>query len=199
MARITRKEMFTDDDDAIENYEEPPVKPSSAPKTNLGYDQRIQVLDTIEKLEIPDKTLKGHLMEYVFSEDVLKKLSTKSKKEKEQFVEETYKSMATSMPSDTFDAPPSVTKETMSPPPVEPAHNSSVNSIISEIGKKIDQAIGYLKNVESSLSEIKTISVPAPAVKKQDAPKTIERFTQQGVVSGEVDGFENIRGYALYN
>lgn len=185
MSKITRKEMFTDDDD-IEHYEEPPAKPSATPKTNLAYDQRIQVLDTIEKLDIADKTLKGHLMEYVFSEDVLKKLASKTKKEKEEFVEETYKHMATSMPSETFEQSP--TKDDSSPP--KPEATPAIQSIIPEIGKKIDQAIGYLKNVEVSLSDIKNISVP-PA---KETSK-IEKFTQEGVV----DGYENVRGYALYN
>lgn len=189
MSKITRKEMFTDEDD-VEHYEEPPVKPSSEPKTNLAYDQRIQVLDTIEKLDIADKTLKGHLMEYVFSEDVLKQLASKTKKEKEEFVEDTYKNMATAMPSETFDQP---AKDSVKEPPKQEAPPNPIHSIIPEIGKKIDQAIGYLKNVEVSLSDIKNISVPPKETYRQE--KVVEKFTQEGVV----DGYENVRGYALYN
>jgi len=47
--------------------------------------------------------------------------------------------------------------------------------------------------VEVSLSDIKNISVPTKETYKQE--KVVEKFTQEGVV----DGYENVRGYALYN
>lgn len=102
-----KKEAFTLFDDDVEHYEEP--KPS---KRNIGeenrksknestseeskYDLRVLILDDIETLKITDKDQKGKLMEIMFNENTLKKVSTLSDKQRLKFIEEKYNSLGVS-------------------------------------------------------------------------------------------------------
>ena len=100
-----KKEAFTLFDDDVEHYEEP----KQSPKKNIAeenkksknettseeskYDLRVLILDDIETLQITDKDQKGKLMEIMFNENTLKKVSTLSDKERLKFVEDKYNSL----------------------------------------------------------------------------------------------------------
>lgn len=71
MSTSKKRETFLEEDD-VEHYENPSTDSSTskAPTatSESQYDQRVLILDDIEKLHIVDKDTKGKLMEYMFTE-----------------------------------------------------------------------------------------------------------------------------------
>lgn len=93
----TKKDILAEDDD-VEHYSEPIyVSNGTSQKQTSGetkYDQRILLLDDIEKLQISNKEVKGLLMEYLFTDDVLKKSAQLSDKEREEMVKAKYEELS---------------------------------------------------------------------------------------------------------
>lgn len=99
-----KKEAFTLFDDDVEHYEEPKQTKKNTSEENKKsknettseeskYDLRVLILDDIETLQITDKDQRGKLMEIMFNENTLKKVSTLSDKQRLKFIEGKYNSL----------------------------------------------------------------------------------------------------------
>jgi hypothetical protein len=171
------KEAFTmeDDDDDVEHYEEPPKE-----KSTSEYDQRVFILDEIEKLNIDDKEIKGKLMENLFSETTLKKLETMSSKDKRDFINKEHDKLATKEEAPAAQA---------APPPAKSTFKDSVKTVAD----KAQRAIAELSTAQEQIDEIKNI------LRNQKSNFTNNEEEPAVPVLPSIEGFENVSRYASYN
>lgn len=73
-----------------EHFEDAKAAPKEAPADNKPYELRIFILDEIEKLNIADKTIKGNVMEALFSETAMKELEGMTKDQRVAKVKSVY-------------------------------------------------------------------------------------------------------------
>ena len=174
------KEAFTlEDDDDVEHYEEPQATTTTKEKSSASeYDQRVFILDEIEKLNIDDKEIKGKLMESLFSEASLKKLETMSSKDKRDFIKKEH---------DTLTAVDTTTAAEATPAPKE----KSTFKDIKNIAAKAKEAIDELTSVQKHIGEIKNIL--------ENQKSTFVNEVPAEPVLPSIEGFENVSRYATYN
>lgn len=235
---VKKKEHFTSSyfDDA-ENYEDkrrvehfaedaPKAPAASAPKppepseNNKPYELRIFILDEIEKLNISDKTIKGNVMETLFSETTMKELEGMTKDQRIAKVKAVYDS----------------SKKTEAP--AAPAKQSYDNMPTTGQGKVAQESAPKDHFIEESIKSYFSNTVEEPKEPVQ-SPAKKEKFDDsgfhtkvqkasekldvvidnlkemKGLLSGKesyvgpdppklpkdpflVEGFENIRAYAYY-
>ena len=234
---LKKKEHFTstyfddsenyEDRRKVEHFEEvapkaaEAAKPAAAPKApepsenNKPYELRIFILDEIEKLNISDKTIKGNVMEALFSETMMKELEGMSKEQRITKVKAVYDSSnkagvaapaepAAKLPTtgqgkvqqeakkDNFieDSIKSYFTNTVEEPnEPEPTKKEQYND--SGLQTKVLKASEKLDVVIDNLKEMKGILTGKENYSGPELPKIAkDPFL--------VEGFENIRGYAYY-
>ena len=199
--KATKKtqEAFTiEDDDDVEHYEEPPVSTKKKVDPPSEYDQRVFILDEIEKLNIDDKEIKGKLMETLFSEATLTKMNGMTTKAKNIFIKKEYDSLAAPAEPAPPAAPAAPPAEPAAPPvaptvPIPPKKSTFFNEPISmtSIASKTKEAISLLTSAQTEINKIvnkKSTFISSPE----------EEEEEEEMKFPSVEGFENVPSYASY-
>ena len=205
----TKQEGFTEDFNDVEHYEEPAEPSRKADnKVTSKYDQRILILDDIEKLQIKDKEVKGKLMETMFDDDILNQVASMSSSERLTFIKKKYDSFhVTSGESSAAAAGPTTNAESKNKfeleteDPVKVTIPASTLAAIDTTGliTKTQETLSALKSVQSGLSEIHKIAESfkshAPVEKKAQIEKSVfkEPYIPPTTL---IEGFENMRSFA---
>jgi hypoxanthine phosphoribosyltransferase len=208
-----KKETFVDtfEEDDVEHYEDL-SKPNPSTKVNpeAKYDQRILILDDIEKLHISSKDVKGKLMEVLFDEDVLKQISSLSSAGRFDFIQKKYKELEQPVVSESTlvetskDAPntskipkPSLDGEKKDKPP----HKDEFEEHPAELMKKTQDALNHLQYVENGLNDIqayaKSFKIPFKEPMLPPPPKDHIASPIQDV-KDLIEGFENVQSFAPF-
>ena len=226
---LKKKEHFTssyfddsenyEDRRSVEHFEE--AAPKAAPKApesnenSKPYELRIFILDEIEKLNISDKTIKGNVMEALFSETTMKEMDGMTKEQRIAKVKAVYdisnKAAPAAAPAATPAAKPATTGEGKVKQEVKKDHfiEESIKSYFSNtveepneptqkeqyndggLQTKVQKASEKLDVVIDNLKEMKGIL----SGKENYSGPEIPKMPKDPFL---VEGFENIRGYAYY-
>ena len=185
MGGKTKQETVAEEFNDVEHYEEP--SPEEPKKTNqsspVKYDQRILVLDDIEKLEIKDKEVKGKLMELLFNEDNLKQVSDMSSSERSTYIKKKLNDLTSPEPA---------VKN------VQHTIQESKSPFLdtSDLVTKTQETINSLQSVQSGLKEIHRIAESFKSHTKKPQHE-ITSFKEPYIPSTTlIEGFENMRSYA---
>jgi hypothetical protein len=230
---LKKKEHFTssyfddsenyEDRRSVEHFEEAApkaaeaAKPAEAPKApessenSKPYELRIFILDEIEKLNISDKTIKGNVMEALFSETTMKEMESMSKEQRIAKVKAVYDISNKAAPAAAAPvAKPATTgqgkvqqetkdhfieesiksyfsntvEEPNEPTKKEQYNDGGLQTKVQKASEKLDVVIDNLKEMKGILSGKENYSGPELPKMPKD-PFLVE-------------GFENIRGYAYY-
>ena len=211
MAKTTKQEGFMErfnDIEDVEHYEEPQELPKKATGKTQGsskYDQRILVLDDIEKIKITDKDLKGKLMEILFDDEMLKQISDMSASERLTYIKKKYESMVKSATSDVKEDEAELPKETAQEAtksgfePTTPTETPSATPEVDTSGllNKTQETISALKSVQLGLSEIHKIAETFKSHVQKTHHTDKSSFKEPYIPPTTlIEGFENARSYA---
>lgn len=203
MGGKTKQESVTEEFNDVEHYEEPaPPEPkniasttssatSSASTSPMKYDQRILILDDIEKLDIPNKEIKGKLMEKLFDDSVLKDISEMSASERSAFIKE---KLAELIPK-----PKKEVDSEKLPGLTEPKKTEQLDFDPSSLVTKTQETIKSLQSVQDGLKEIHRIaeSFKSPSASAVKTQKENSLFKEPYIPpTSLIEGFENMRSYA---
>ena len=204
---MSKKEHFsTSYFDDVERYEDAPPPKAE----DNSYKLRIFLLDEIDKLGVSDKSVKGNIMETLFSESKMKELESKTKEERIAIVKKVYEdakpaaapaAIVTQETAVATDAPTQKTLgdqakayfENIDMPEIKDYYQNQFQNVASQAGEKLDVAISSLKDIKDILQGkfAKEPYVPdlpvAPKLPGEQAPK-----------KPVIEGFENIRSFAFY-
>jgi hypothetical protein len=160
-------------------------------KEAKSYELRILLLEEIDKLQITDKTIKGNVMESLFSEISMKELQTMSKEQRVQKVKDIYAGASSRTAAPTVEVKPSIHDNIKSyftvdnlTMPKSPESAKTNDVIIKKASEKIDLVIDNLKDMKNILNGKEEYSESYP-----DKPKQAES-------SSMIEGFENSRSFA---
>lgn len=188
--------------EAVVKQEAKPPQPSDS----KPYELRIFILDEIEKLNITDKTVKGNVMEALFSETAMKELEGMSKDERAAKVKSIYESAkkAEAPAKQGYDNIPTSGSGTVKQETGKLIEEKIKSYFSNEVDMdedapkkerfddnlqtKVKQASDKLDVVIDNLKEMKGIL----------AGGTKEKYQPEMPVPQTIEGFENIRGYAYY-
>ena len=215
MSNSKKKETFIVDDDDVEHYEDPtnnktstptPTKDTSrdtskdvpskdvAKSDSSSYNVRVLLLDDIEELKVSDKDIKGKLMEYLFSSEVIEKVVSMSTSERKAFVQSKYDALktGTSLENGT------VSKDSNTDKKDQFADTAVSTDLTKTIYSKTTDALTSLKSVQNTLTDIQksldSINTDV-ASKSKDTPKENYREPELPKLPF-IEGFENVRNYA---
>jgi hypothetical protein len=188
MSNKTKQESVTEEFNDVEHYDEPSNQETTAKSSNLKYDQRILILDDIEKLAITNKEVKGKLMEKLFEDSVIKTISEMSSSERALFIKKQL---------DELMVQPKTEAETKTEK-IEPKKTENLDFDPSSLVTKTQETIKSLQSVQDGLKEIHRIAEsfksPSPSVQTQ---KEISSFKEPYIPPiSLLEGFENMRSYA---
>lgn len=197
MGDKTKQESVTEEFNDVEHYEEPShLEPSTklnSTSSNLKYDQRILILDDIEKLAITNKDIKGKLMEKLFDDSVLKKISEMSTSERTDFIKKELDELM--MKPKKVEAE---TKTAAISTLTEPKNTEKLNFNPSSLVTKTQETIQSLQSVQDGLKEIHRIAESFTSANTSVQPqKEISSFKEPYIPPiSLLEGFENMRSYS---
>lgn len=205
---MNKKEHFTSHYfDDVERYENAPTvtQESERSENTKPYELRIFLLDEIDKLNISDKTIKGNVMETLFSESSMNELIKMTKEDRIKKVKEVYdKAQDTS--STPIVKPPEKFVEEKSFDEKLKAHFASGTIHLPEVKdyfendfkNKSEKAISKLDVAITALTDMKDIlrgNTKEPYIPDIPVvPPTPPKPTSKELI----EGFENVRGFAYY-
>jgi hypothetical protein len=182
--------------DDVEHYEEPNYKPkirsntttSEFVKTNEDPKQKLRLflLDQIQ--DVQDKTIKGNLLDYLFSDPIITKLSAMTNDQQKTFVETTITNMST-LPSSVV-----TSQETKKQHYLPDVKDYFSNDSATNISKKLDGMLTNLSQMKDNLTDIKTIFTNkkepyTPSIPDMPELPNIEKFTEK---EKDPMGYENV-------
>ena len=192
MSTKTKQESVSEEFNDIEHYEEPVQSESkeSSSSSPGKYDQRILILDDIEKLDISNKDIKGKLMEKLFDDSAIKTISEMTASQRSTFIKDQLAELNKSFAK--LEVPPENKPE---PPPKPELKQEKKTEQLdfdpSSLVSKTQETIKSLQSVQDGLKEIHKI---AESFKPQ---KETMSFKEPYIPSTAlIEGFENMRSYA---
>ncbi len=215
-----KKETFIIDDD-VEHYEDPVVKTPPEKKTvkteaeSDKYDTRVLILNDIEKMDITDKEIKGKWMEYLFTSDVINKISSMANTERSIFIRSKYdllktgQNLTSSETTEKKEKAEFSSSQTSEPAPVVPPPSKKISSSVydglsntnRDLLTKTEEALEYIQKVQTNIQQMQeNIKSKAVYIDKLPegyrepelpVPKVVEGFQD-----GPISGFENVKNYA---
>lgn len=217
MTSFKRRESFTEYFDDIEHYEEPEQKKSKpvskftdskpvskfadskpnqptttqeAPSKSEDMQKlRLFILDQLD--DVSDKKQKTNLIEYLFSEPIIKTLIEMSEDKRKEFIKTTKDNMA---------QPAREEPKSNFIPDIKDYFDNNTQNVNNQISSRLDSVLSNLDSMKDGLSDIKNLivnkgpkepyipslpSLPIAATETK-LPKITENF---------VDGYENIRSW----
>lgn len=218
ITQTKKRESFMEDDEMLieEKFTEN-TTPKKATKAAEKFDQRVVILNTVEKF-VEDKGDRVAIMTEMFEN--LGDFSNMSKDQiiskVKDYIESRRESMVTSesnvnadgdhfeeepvLPSTPTTAPTAPTAPTATPPPKKSSSTDpNVKESMTKMSTDIDQMYSQFGSLQKNFNDLKNTmltekmtqiqTIPPPAIKKTPQTSSIEHF---------IDGFENVSNYASY-
>ena len=179
-----------------------------------NMDLRLLILDEIQTVE--DKNAKGALLEYLFSNPILKDLNTMSNADQIAFIKkaissELDKTSAVTAPSpvvinhdNTSETKPVVAKQQFIPQ-IKDYYENNTTNLSNQISTKLDGVLNNLNNMKDGLSDIKSLfnnkGPKEPYIPSiPDLPiANVETFVNNNdnlkKTNNDISGFENIKSW----
>lgn len=169
MSTIKRRESFMQDDDeeSMSRYKQENYVVAEERHKITGESRdlklRVKILEIVEEFKIKDKTIKGNLVDYLFSDPIIKTITGKSDKDIRSFIETTYENMNVS-PEDKRGTTPVLPLVTNGHQPTRiqllKTEDISKNAIKEDFNDRMDDLMSHVNDLKAKLSRLKDEVLP---------------------------------------
>jgi hypothetical protein len=163
--------------------DEPSNKSTSSEAKKDNYDQRIRIIDSIEKLNIADKNVKSKLTEVLLTDDIIKDIKDMSDSDLSKFVGMKYEIVKNDMFVSKITAGDGI-KELVK---TETEKNNKVEKFDLNVLEQANKIIENLDDSKKRIMQLKEAFIQTPVV------PTIEKFQSKPMMEGFYQGYDNAK------